>query len=101
MAGRGPVFYLTPSAASESTGGGRSMASTPSQQAIQLDSVTRRFSTPSGGVHTALEDLDLVVAPGEFCAVVGPTGCGKSTTLTLISGLERPSRGAVTVEGRP
>jgi NitT/TauT family transport system ATP-binding protein len=77
------------------------MASTPSQQAIQLDSVTKRFSTPSGGVHTALEDLDLVVAPGEFCAVVGPTGCGKSTTLTLISGLERPSRGAVTVEGRP
>jgi NitT/TauT family transport system ATP-binding protein len=39
------------------------------------------------------------VAPGEFCAVVGPTGCGKSTTLTLVSGLERPSAGSVQVHG--
>jgi NitT/TauT family transport system ATP-binding protein len=40
------------------------------------------------------------VAPGEFCAVVGPTGCGKSTTLTLVSGLEKPSAGSAWVEGR-
>jgi NitT/TauT family transport system ATP-binding protein len=36
-----------------------------------------------------------------FCAVVGPTGCGKSTTLSLVSGLDRPSAGSVTVGGRP
>jgi NitT/TauT family transport system ATP-binding protein len=69
--------------------------------AIELRSVTKRFRTPSGSVHTALRDLDLVIEPGEFCAVVGPTGCGKSTTATLVAGLERPSAGEVLVDGQP
>ena len=69
--------------------------------AIELRRVTKRFTTDSGAAYTALRDLDLTVAPGEFCAVVGPTGCGKSTTLTLVSGLERPSAGSVTVHGKP
>jgi NitT/TauT family transport system ATP-binding protein len=69
--------------------------------AIQLRGVTKRFLTPSGGVYTALRDLNLTVEPGEFCAVVGPTGCGKSTTLGLISGLEPPSEGEVDVFGQP
>jgi NitT/TauT family transport system ATP-binding protein len=73
----------------------------PPEPAIVLSGVTQRFSTPSGGAYTALADLDLEVAPGEFCAVVGPTGCGKSTTLTLVSGLVRPTAGTVTVQGRP
>src|ERR1700736_6325745 len=69
--------------------------------AIELRGVTKRFLTPSGSVFTALRDLDMVVQPGEFCAVVGPTGCGKSTTLALISGLEPASEGEVTVFGKP
>ena len=69
--------------------------------AIQLRGVTKRFLTPSGGVYTALRDLNMTVEPGEFCAVVGPTGCGKSTTLGLISGLEPPSEGEVEVFGKP
>src|SRR5437763_1523190 len=69
--------------------------------AIELRGVTKRFLTPSGGVYTALRDLNLTVEPGEFCAVVGPTGCGKSTTLGLISGLEPPSEGEVDVFGHP
>ncbi|MDQ6657050.1 MAG: ABC transporter ATP-binding protein [Actinomycetota bacterium] len=73
-------------------------ASTP---AIELLSVTKRFRTPDGGIFTALRDFDLSIAPGEFCAVVGPTGCGKSTTLTLVSGLERASSGSVEVDGDP
>jgi NitT/TauT family transport system ATP-binding protein len=71
------------------------------EAAIQLRGVTKRFATPSGGVYTALRDLTMEVAPGEFCAVVGPTGCGKSTTLALVAGLERPSAGEVTVMGQP
>jgi NitT/TauT family transport system ATP-binding protein len=63
--------------------------------------VTKRFATPSGGVYTALRTLDLRVAPGQFAALVGPTGCGKSTTLALIAGLEPPSAGEVRVGGRP
>jgi NitT/TauT family transport system ATP-binding protein len=68
---------------------------------IVLRGVTKRFLTPSGGIYTALRDLDMAVEPGEFCAVVGPTGCGKSTTLALISGLEPASEGEVEVFGKP
>jgi NitT/TauT family transport system ATP-binding protein len=69
--------------------------------AIELRKVTKQFRSPSGARYTALRDVDLTVAAGEFCAVVGPTGCGKSTTLTLISGMERPTAGQVSVDGRP
>ena len=72
----------------------------PGAPAIDLRRVTKTFVTPSGG-YTALRDLDLTVADGEFCAVVGPTGCGKSTTLTLVSGLERPTAGEAVVHGKP
>ncbi|MEP7054053.1 MAG: ABC transporter ATP-binding protein [Actinomycetota bacterium] len=67
---------------------------------IRLSNVTKRFATPKGGVYTAIQDVSLAVAPGEFCTVVGPTGCGKSTILGLISGLTRPSEGLVEVSGR-
>jgi len=67
---------------------------------IELAGVTKRFLTPDGRPFTAIHDVSLVVEPGQFCAIVGPTGCGKSTTLTLVSGLDTPSAGAVTVGGR-
>lgn len=69
--------------------------------AIELRTVTKKFATADGGTYTALKDLSLTVGDGEFCAVVGPTGCGKSTTLTLVSGLERASAGEVLVHGQP
>ena len=69
--------------------------------AIRLSGVSKRFLTQSGGVYTALRDLDMTVEAGEFCAVVGPTGCGKSTTLGLISGLEPPSEGDIEVFEKP
>src|SRR5690349_3950072 len=69
--------------------------------AIELRNVTKRFLTPSSQVYTAIRDFTLSVAPAEFCAVVGPTGCGKSTTLGLISGLEPASEGSVQVMGQP
>jgi NitT/TauT family transport system ATP-binding protein len=54
--------------------------------AIELRGASKTFRTPSGGLHMA---------------VVGATGCGKSTTLTLVSGLEEPSDGEVVVAGSP
>jgi NitT/TauT family transport system ATP-binding protein len=72
-----------------------------SPSAIALKNVARRFITPDGSVLSALEDFDLTIAPGEFCAVVGPTGCGKSTTLGLIAGLARPQAGSVTLFDAP
>jgi NitT/TauT family transport system ATP-binding protein len=51
-------------------------------------------------MFTALRAIDLAVGAGKFCAVVGPTGCGKSTTLTMVAGLDRPSTGTVRVGGQ-
>jgi NitT/TauT family transport system ATP-binding protein len=72
-----------------------------SPAAIELDSVTKQFTTAGAAdPYTALRDLDLTVGDGEFCAVVGPTGCGKSTTLTLVAGLEAATEGVVRVHGK-
>ena len=73
----------------------------PSDAGIALSGVTKRFLTPSGEAFTALDDVTFSVEPGQFCAVVGPTGCGKSTTLSLVSGLDRPSEGTIVVGGKP
>ncbi|MET0877310.1 MAG: ABC transporter ATP-binding protein [Tardiphaga sp.] len=72
----------------------------PPPSAIELKHVARRFVTPAGEILSALEDFDLSIAPGEFMAIVGPTGCGKSTTLGLIAGLARPQAGEVTLFDR-
>ncbi|WP_441241032.1 ABC transporter ATP-binding protein [Tardiphaga sp. 768_D3_N2_1] len=77
------------------------MTAIASPSAVALKNVARRFVTPSGDVLSALEDFDLTIAPGEFMAVVGPTGCGKSTTLGLIAGLARPQGGEVTLFDAP
>src|SRR5947209_5896599 len=76
-------------------------ASSLGTYSIELRNVTKRFLTPADKVFTAIRDINMAVAPGEFVAVVGPTGSGKSTTLGLISGLERPSQGLVQVMGQP
>ena len=76
-------------------------ASSLGTYSIELRGVTKRFLTPADKVFTAIRDINMAVAPGEFVAVVGPTGSGKSTTLGLISGLERPSEGSVKVMGKP
>src|SRR4051812_14141004 len=49
----------------------------------------------------AVDNLDLVVASGEFLVLLGPAGCGKSTVLRLIAGLDTPTRGCVTLNGEP
>lgn len=55
----------------------------------------------SYGEQEAVARIDLTVSRGEFVAVVGPSGCGKSSLLNVLSGLLPPTRGAVSVEGRP
>ncbi|HBR1414092.1 TPA: ABC transporter ATP-binding protein [Klebsiella pneumoniae] len=50
---------------------------------------------------TALEDIDLTLAPGELVAIIGASGCGKSTLLRLAAGLERAELGTITVNDQP
>ena len=66
---------------------------------VEFIGVTKRFVTRDGEEKLAMRNVTLTVEPGVFCAVVGPTGCGKSTTLTLAAGLYQPSAGEVRVGG--
>jgi len=73
--------------------------------ALALEHITCTFAARGGAGgaqrYTAIEDATLVVAPGEFLSVVGPTGCGKSTLLNVAAGLLQPSSGTVSVFGAP
>jgi NitT/TauT family transport system ATP-binding protein len=65
---------------------------------VRVEGVTKTF--PRGNV-TALQDIDLELATGEFVSLIGPSGCGKSTLLRIIGDLIEPSAGSVTVNGKP
>jgi putative ABC transport system ATP-binding protein len=67
---------------------------------ISLHQVSKKYETPAG-VFSALTNIDLEIAGGEFVGVVGKSGSGKSTLLNMIAGIDRPSSGAVTVAGTP
>ncbi|MER9490509.1 ABC transporter ATP-binding protein [Mesorhizobium sp. M0006] len=61
---------------------------------VHIKGVTKSF-----GDHVAVNGLDLNIADGEFVVLLGPTGAGKTTTLRLIAGLERPDRGTIHIGG--
>jgi NitT/TauT family transport system ATP-binding protein len=63
---------------------------------VTLDGVSKRHGSGPSGV-VALQDIGLNVAPGEFVCLVGASGCGKTTLLNLIAGLDRPTVGTVDV----
>ena len=69
--------------------------------ALALERISCTFIAREDGAgrYTALKDATLVVAPGEFVSVVGPTGCGKSTLLNVAAALLDPSAGTVRVFG--
>ncbi len=67
---------------------------------IEFEHVGKTFTRSGGGApFEAIRDLSFTVARGELVAILGKTGCGKSTTFSLISGLIRPSRGRIVVQG--
>jgi len=53
------------------------------------------------GDHVAVDDISFTVAPGKVTGFLGPNGAGKSTTMRMVVGLDRPTGGTVTVNGRP
>ncbi len=72
----------------------------PVGAAIELCKVVKKFTTTAGEV-TVLKGIDLTLHKGEFAAIVGKSGSGKSTLLNMITGIDHPTSGEVTVGGTP
>jgi nitrate/nitrite transport system ATP-binding protein len=68
---------------------------------ISVEGLTRRFPEPSGnGELTVFEDLWFGVSEGEFACVIGHSGCGKSTILNVLAGLDEPTAGHIIAAGK-
>jgi len=67
--------------------------------AVHVEGLDRVFTSRQGSV-TALQGVDLDVAPGEFVSLIGPSGCGKSTLLRLVADLDQPTSGTLEVFGK-
>jgi NitT/TauT family transport system ATP-binding protein len=68
---------------------------------IELAGVSKTFVTTSGEFVHALDNANLAIKQGEFITVVGASGCGKTTLLRLIAGLERSTTGTIRINGAP
>lgn len=73
----------------------------PREAAITVDRVSKWFPTADGQSLHALQDIELAVAEHSILAILGASGCGKSTLLNIISGILRPDRGRVSINGVP
>ena len=66
---------------------------------IRIEQLTKVFPNPDGTEKIAVDHVDFEVRPGEIYGLLGPNGAGKTTTLRMISGLLRPTAGAVWIDG--
>ncbi|MDX2104283.1 MAG: ABC transporter ATP-binding protein [Alphaproteobacteria bacterium] len=67
---------------------------------ISLEGIGRRYPNPAGGGHTTIfEDLWLTLPKGTFTCIIGHSGCGKTTVLNILAGLDQSSEGVVVVDG--
>ncbi len=66
---------------------------------LKIDNVSLIYQTNEAETQ-ALQNVNLSIEDGEFVAIIGPSGCGKTTILTLISGLMKPTSGAIYLDGK-
>jgi nitrate/nitrite transport system ATP-binding protein len=71
-----------------------------SDKFISLEGITKRFPAPGGGMTTVFDDLWLSMSRGEFTCIIGHSGCGKTTVLNLLAGLDEPSAGTIIVDNQ-
>jgi len=73
----------------------------PRAPKLSARGVSKSFRNARGDVVTALGEVNLDVADGEFLCLIGPSGCGKTTLLNLFAGLDRPDTGEILMDGTP
>ncbi|KQQ32081.1 nitrate/sulfonate/bicarbonate ABC transporter ATP-binding protein [Methylobacterium sp. Leaf125] len=71
-----------------------------SEKFISIEGIARRYPAPGGKSNTVFENLWLPMRRGEFVCMIGHSGCGKTTVLNILAGLEAPSEGVVIVDGQ-
>ncbi len=77
------------------------MASRPARKMIQIEALERRFPNPNGkGETQVFGDVNFTAHEGEFVCLIGHSGCGKTTLLNILAGLDKPSSGYVFVDGK-
>src|SRR5258708_4402155 len=69
------------------------------ERPLEITSLTKVFDTPTGP-HVAVKDFSVLIHPGEFVALVGHSGCGKSTILSIVAGLDSATEGGVVIDGK-
>jgi len=67
---------------------------------VSIEGLAKRFPTPGGAPLTVFENVSFGVEKGEFVCIIGHSGCGKSTILNVLAGLDEASEGAVVMDGR-
>jgi len=67
---------------------------------ISIEGISKRFPAAAGGVTTVFEDLWLSMRRGDFTCIIGHSGCGKTTVLNILAGLDAPSEGTVIVDNQ-
>ena len=67
---------------------------------ISIEGISKRFPAASGGVTAVFEDLWLSMRRGDFTCIIGHSGCGKTTVLNILAGLDASSEGTVIVDNQ-
>ncbi|BAZ46724.1 nitrate ABC transporter, ATPase subunits C and D [Chondrocystis sp. NIES-4102] len=88
------MFYST------STNVGNTLVNPRQDEFLVIENLIKAYPKPDGGRTVIIDGIDLTIGAEEYISVIGHSGCGKSTMLRIIAGLDKPSAGRVTLEGR-
>jgi len=90
------ILRLVPEEAARPPEKGKPVAS----RLISIEGIAKRYPRKGGGEVTIFEDLWLPIEKGEFVCIIGHSGCGKTTVLNILAGLDTPDSGVVIVDGK-